>query len=488
MRSFVAILAVFSCSHPGLAADRPNVLFIAVDDLRPELACYGAKHIQSPNIDALAARGTLFQRAYCQQAVCSPSRTSLLTGLRPDSTKVYDLVTHFRTHVPDVVTLPQQFKQHGYTTAAFGKLYHGGYDDEPSWSEPTVFPRRPAWLEPDNQKIIEQRQAAVKKTGKKKADRKAARGPAYEGADVADNAYGDGHLAELAIDRMRTLAADDKPFFLAVGFLKPHLPFIAPQKYWNLYDPQTIKLAANPFHPHGAPPFALTSSGEIRAYHGIPQSGPIGDEQARMLKHAYYACVSYTDANIGKLVAEVEKLKLREKTIIVLWGDHGWKLGEHGEWCKHSNVENDTNVVLIVSAPGQKAAGKTTAALVEFVDIYPSLCDLAGLPKPDHLEGTSFAPLLDEPTKSWKTAAFSQYPRSQDGQQLMGYSLRNDRYRYTRWVDRKDRTKIVAEELYDHQSDPAENENRAGDAAHASALAACRKLADAGWKPVQIRP
>jgi iduronate 2-sulfatase len=488
MRSLVWSLGLIAFGSLVVAAEKPNVLFIAVDDLRPELNCYGAKHIISPNIDALAARGTLFERAYCQQAVCSPSRTSLLTGLRPDSTKVYDLVTHFRTHVPDVVTLPQQFKQSGYTTAAFGKLYHGGYDDEPSWNEPTVFPRRPGWLEPANQSLIQDRQAKAKSAGKKgKPAQKAARGPAYEGADVPDNAYGDGHLAELAIDRMRSLASGDKPFFLAVGFLKPHLPFIAPKKYWDMYDPKTIKLADNPYHPKGAPPFALTNSGELRAYYGIPQTGPMDDDLARKLKHGYYACVTYTDANIGKLLAELDRLKLRDNTIVVLWGDHGWKLGEHGEWCKHSTVENDTRVALIVSAPGQKAAGKSTAALVEFVDIYPTLCDLAGLPKPGHLEGTSFAPLLDDPEKSWKSAAFSQYPRSHDGQQLMGYSLRTARYRYTQWVSKSDKTKIVAEELYDHQTDPAENQNCLADAAHAAGLAECRNLADAGWKPAQIR-
>jgi arylsulfatase A-like enzyme len=481
-------LVVLLCASTALAADRPNVLFIAVDDLRPELGCYGAKHIHSPNIDALAKRGTVFQRAYCQQAVCSPTRSSLLTGLRPDSTKVYDLVTHFRTHVPDVVTLPQRFKDAGWHTVSFGKIYHGGYDDPPSWSEASTFPRRPAYLLPENAALIERKQVEAKAKGKKKGSNTPVRGPAYESADVADDAYGDGQIAELALDKLRDLAQQPKPFFLAVGFLKPHLPFIAPKRYWDLYDPGKIKLADNPFPPRGAPEFALTSFGELRNYHGIPATGPVSDDLARTLKHGYYACTSYTDANIGKLLDELDRLKLREKTIVVLWGDHGWKLGEHGGWCKHSNVENDTRVTLIVSAPLQKAAGYSTSALVEFVDIYPTLCDLAGLSKPNHLQGSSFAPLLDDPYRAWKVAAFSQYPRSHEGQQLMGYSLRSDRYRYTRWVDRKDHSKIVAEELYDHERDPAENQNVAADAAHVAGLEACRKLADGGWQAARTLP
>ncbi len=427
-----------------LPSARPNVLFIAVDDLRPELGCYGAEHIQSPHIDELARRGTLFRRAYCQQAVCSPSRSSLMTGLRPDSTGVYDLNTHFRKRVPQVVTLGQHFKQNGYYCVSMGKIYHGGFDDPPTWSEPA---RRPSggagYVTPENQQTIKRKAAEARKQGLKgKQLSRAARGTATEMADVADNAYTDGAVAELGVAAIRELSRRDEPFFLAVGFLKPHLPFNAPQRYWDLYDPRQIQLARNPFPPRDVTPFSLTNSGEIRVYEGIPATGDISEAQARQLKHGYYACVSYTDANVGKLLLELDRLGLADNTVVVLWGDHGWKLGEHNAWCKHTNFENDTNAPLIIRAPRQKSVGSKTDALVEFVDIYPTLCDLAGLAKPEHLEGTSAAPLLDNPDLAWKPAAFSQYPRGK----VMGYSMKTDRYRLTAGKD-KQTGEIWAREL-----------------------------------------
>ncbi|MEX2112276.1 MAG: sulfatase, partial [Pirellulales bacterium] len=321
------------------AAERPNVLFIAVDDLRTELSCYSATHIHSPNIDRLAAGGTTFLRAYCQQAVCSPSRSSLMTGLRPDSTKVYDLVTHFRAAVPDVVTLGQHFKNNGYHTVSMGKIYHGGYDDPPTWSEPA---RRPVggegYVTAENKRLIERRRDEARQRGLRgKAAGRAARGTPTEAADVADDAYTDGAIAELGMATLRELQSKDQPFFLAVGFVKPHLPFNAPKRYWNLYDPARIELASNPFPPRGATEYSLTTWGELRRYAGIPDRGPLSDEQTRQLKHGYYAALSFTDANVGKLLGELERLGLLENTIVILWGDHGWKLGEHGGWCKHTN-------------------------------------------------------------------------------------------------------------------------------------------------------
>ena len=305
-----------------VAAAPPNVLFIAVDDLRPELGCYGAAHIHSPNIDRLAASGTTFLRAYCQQAVCSPSRSSLLTGLRPDSTKVYDLVTHFRTAVPDVVTLGQHFKQNGYYAVSMGKIYHGGYDDPPSWSEPA---RKPsggqAYVTEANRKLInEKRSRSSRPRLAQKAAGRQSRGTPTERADVPDNAYTDGAVAELGVATMRELHAKGQPFFLAVGFLKPHLPFNSPEKYWKLYDPAKIELAKNPQPPQGVTPYSLTDFGELRNYHGVPTSGPISDEDARQLKHGYYAAVSFTDANVGKLLDELTRLGLDENTIVVLVG------------------------------------------------------------------------------------------------------------------------------------------------------------------------
>ena len=459
------------------AGSRMNVLFIAVDDLRNELGCYGVKGIHSPNIDRLAARGTTFDHAYCQQAVCSPSRTSLLTGCRPDTTKVYDLVTHFRKHLPDVVTLPQNFKNHGYFTRSVGKIYHGGLDDKVSWSEPSPRVGRPMYLLEENKALVERKTAAVagKEFANPVARSNATKGPAYECADVPDNAYSDGAIADVAIEMLRQ--AKDKPFFLAVGFLKPHLPFVAPKKYWDLYRRDEIPIAANPLPPKDAPKFALADWGELRAYEDIPRIGPLTDEQARTLKHGYYACVSYMDVQLGRVLEELDRLGLREKTVIVLWGDHGWKLGEHGAWCKHTNFENDTHAPLICSTPGQKAPGRHAKGLVEFVDIYPSLCELAGLPLPSHLEGTSFVPLLNLPGQPWKKAAFSQYPR---GGGVMGYSMRTDRYRLTRWLNRDGSE--AARELYDHQNDPQEDVNIADRPENQALVEELTKQMQAGWK------
>lgn len=458
---------------------RPNVLFIAVDDLRPELGCYGNTLIKSPNMDNLARQGLVFTHAYCQQAVCSPSRSSLLTGTRPDTTKVWDLQTHFRAALPDVVTLPQLFKDNGYFVQGMGKIYHGGYDDPPSWSVPWTTPKVGHTMglqsvDPD---------APEKKPKKQKGKRrKENRGPAFLAVDGPDNTLHDGALADMAIGALQDIKQRQQPFFLAVGFIKPHLPFVSPKKYWDLYDPQTIPLAPNRFLPKDAPPYALAERNELWSYDGVPDESHLPDDYARQLKHGYYAAVSYMDAQVGRVLEELDRLGLRDDTIVVLWGDHGWKLGEHDRWSKHSNVENDTNAPLLLSLPGMKHAGERTDALVEFVDIYPTLADLAGLPKPAHLEGSSAAPLLDHPRRTWKNAAFSQYPRSIQGKHLMGYSMRTDRYRFTRWVRRDDHTQVDAVELYDHKNDPQENVNIAGDPRNKSLVAKLTRQWQAGWR------
>jgi arylsulfatase A-like enzyme len=463
--------------------NRPNVLFFAVDDLRTDIGCFGHAEARTTHIDELAKRGMVFRRAYCQQAVCSPSRTSLLTGLRPDSTKVYDLVTHFRDTVPDVISLPQHFRESGYYTVGMGKIYHGGYDDPKSWSEPHRNGTGDSYVLPENKQRIAAGKAKAKanKKGNKKATTAGSRGEPFEMAEVPDSAYHDGSLAEMAVSKLSELKAKQQPFFLAVGFLKPHLPFNSPKKYWDMYDPDRLKLAQNPFRPKDAPPYAVTDFGELRNYYGVPASGPVSDELARKLMHAYRAATSFTDANIGRVLAELDRLGLRDNTIVVLWGDHGWKLGEHASWCKHSNMENDTNAPLIIAAPGAKAAGQSTRALVEFVDIYPTLCDLAGLTLPSHLQGVSMQPLLDDPTRHWKTAAFSQYPRSLDGRRMMGYALRTDRHRYVEWRDRENR-EVVARELYDHQTDPAENQNLANLTENKELLIQLSAQLAAGWE------
>ncbi len=459
----------------GAADQKYNVLFIVGDDMRTTLGCYGAPIIKTPNMDKLAASGTLFKRAYCQQALCSPSRTSLMTGKRPDTTGIYNLQYHFRKFMPDAVTLPQQFMKHGYFAQGLSKIYHSGLDDAASWSVPHWNPKAPTYLKPESiraRKKLEEQLIAEGKDYKEhvvetdpetgmplKVDRADVKlkGPAWESPDCPDNALADGMTADKAIECLREIK--DKPFFLAVGFHKPHLPLVAPKKYHDLYDPSEIKLAPNPFKPKDMPEVAFYNSAEMRAYTDIPDVGPIDRTKARELIHAYYACVSYTDAQIGRVIGELERLGLREKTIIVLWGDHGWQLGEHDIWCKHTNFEEATRAPLIISVPGQKHQGAKPEALAEFVDIYPTLCDLAGLPVPRDLEGTSLVPIIEHPNRPWKRAAFSQYPRP-DG--VMGYSMRTDRYRYTEWVKRGSGEPPVGVELYDYKTDPQGNVNIAG--------------------------
>jgi arylsulfatase A-like enzyme len=465
------------------AKSQMNVLMIAVDDLRPELGCYGAKHVHSPNIDALAKRGTLFTRAYCQQAVCSPSRTSLLTGKRPDTTQVYELQTHFRKILPDTVTLPEAFKNAGYETSGFSKLYHGGLNDTQSWTIPhwTPGPRQPKW----NSDAA--RAGAQAFTEKLKSDGwrippsstpVGSRGPAWDSPDVADNELPDGMTADAAIEALAAL--QDKPFFLGVGFLKPHLPFIAPKNYFDLYPLDKIEMPDYPEEPAGAPKLAFHANGELRAYGNIG-ADPITPEKARHLVRAYYAATSYTDALIGKVLSSLDRLGLREKTIVALWGDHGWQLNNHGLWQKHSNFEKATNSMLIVSDPRQKRKGVSSKALVEFVDIYPTLTDCAGIAGDPSLEGFSFRRLLDDPNLRWKSAAFSQYPRAQDGKPVMGYTMRTDRYRYTEWRW-KGTEEVIDRELYDYETDPRESVNHARNPENAELLARLAAQLKAGWK------
>ncbi len=493
MRTLRLVSVTLALLSAGYAAERPNILFVAVDDLRPEFGAYGASYIKSPNLDRIAKAGLTFTRAYCQQAVCSPTRSSLMTGTRPDTTKVWDLETHFRTALPNVVTLGQHFKNHGYFVQGMGKIYHGSFDDAPTWSVPWQSSRGQAYGLPANLALNNRQPAApaaaadsVKKSGKKKkeATPRNSRGPAFEGADVPDDTFTDGQNATLAVAALAQLAKKKEPFFLAVGFAKPHLPFVAPKKYWDLYDPAKIQLAPNKFRPKDAPDYAIQPGGELRSYHGIPQ-GSIPDDLARQLKHGYYASISYMDAQLGRVLDELDRLDLRKNTIVILWGDHGWKLGEHDAWCKHSNAENDTNGALLLSVPGMKNTGAKSNAIVEFVDIYPTLAELAGLPLPKHLEGVSFKPLLDNPQRPWKQAAFSQYPRNA-GQSsvgaLMGYSMRTERYRFTVWVGRDDHSKIDAIELYDHQTDPQENTNIAKVPANAALVDKLMVQWRAGWK------
>lgn len=509
---FAALTAVLTMTLAQAAettAPRYNVLFIAVDDLRPQTGCYGDKLAKTPNIDRLAESGLLFNRAYCQQALCCPTRSSLLTGRRPDSTKVYDLYTHFRKALPNCVTLPEYFKQHGYHTQAHGKIYHGGFDDPQSWTVPLDYDSRT--IEPDNAPtttVDTQAKAPSKATAKAVAKRakattgqkevsvpdeidpetglvlsmtkvkKGPRGPSWEAKDVQDNALPDGQIADRAVATMQEVR--NKPFFLAVGFHKPHLPFIAPKKYYDMHSTATTQIAPDPDPPKDVPAVAMTDFGELRLYSDIPKTGRVPDEKARELIRAYHAASSYTDAQIGRVLAELDRLGLRDKTIIILWGDHGWQLGEHNLWCKHTNFELAARAPLIISVPGMKNAGKKTEALVEFVDIYPTLLELCGFDSKTEsgLEGTSFVPLLENPQQQWKSAAFSQYPRPGN---VMGRSMRTDQYRYTEWANQKT-GELVGVELYDHKADPQEDFNIALKAENADLTASLSKKLKDGWK------
>ncbi len=443
---------------------KPNILFIAVDDLRPELGCYGVDAIQSPNIDRLAASGVRFDRAYCQLAVCNPSRVSLLTGLRPDSAKVWTLDVRFRDTVPDVVTLPQHFKQNGYYAASFGKIFHNPWPDNESWSEPHQWPKSKLWSDEAKQRLTEFKEQ-MRADGKSEAAINRLRAVATEIVDIPDHEHIDGAIAQQSLKAMRRLAKGDQPFFLATGFVRPHLPFVVPRKYWELYDREAIPLAEDPSIPKGSPDFAMNTMYELRDYMDFlgtddPRKGPLTKAQQKELKHGYYASVSLIDAQVGLLLDELETLGIADNTLVILWGDHGWKLGEHNSWCKQSNYEIDARVPLIIRDPRAKANGQASQSLVEFVDVYPTLCDLAGIPTADHAEGTTLRSLLNNPSATVKDAAFSQFPRRTDDGEFMGYAMRTDRYRYIEWIDRKTQ-KPLDYEIYDHQTDPGETRNLA---------------------------
>lgn len=441
----------------GAAAqpEHPNVLFIAVDDLRTALRCYGDATALSPSIDRLAARGTLFTRAYAQQAVCNPSRQSLLSGRRPDSIRVWDLNRIFRNTAPDVVPLPEHFKIHGYFAQAFGKIYHGtkGMSDPQSWSVPEQFAhesKRDDYLLEENRKPTKGGKAA-----------------ALEFVGTKDEEYGDGQVAAAAVEALRGYAkTPERPFFLAVGFRKPHLPFTAPKKYWDLYDKVNIPPIEVGEAPAGAPELALHASVELRGYQGIPKQGVLDVALAARLRRGYYAAMSFTDAQIGKLLDALEAGGFAANTVVVLWGDHGFHLGEHGLWAKTTNYEADVRSPLIVAAPG-KRPGVRTAALVEFVDLYPTLVELCGLPARAKLDGKSFAANLGDPAAPGKAGALSQFPRPwASGKnfrpEYMGYTVRTATHRYVEWR-RMYGDEVVARELYAYEGDELfERENLAG--------------------------
>ncbi len=472
---FALIFLLFCLCSSVVGADRPNVLLICVDDLKPLLGCYGNEVVKSPNIDRLAARGVRFERAYCNQAVCAPSRNALLTGMRPQSLGIYDLSTNFRRAAPNAITLPQYFKSHGYRTEGLGKIFHvghGNHEDPESWSVPHWNAKVIGYALSENrpQRSLTREEALFDNVPGQQAQR-LPRGAAYESADVPDSAYPDGRLGDEAIRRLQQAArSPETPFFLAVGFVKPHLPFCAPKKYWDLYDPAKFTLPELKVPPEGAPPFAPTNWGELRQYSDMPETGGLTEEAERRLIHGYHAAVSYMDAQLGRVIDALEATGLDKNTIIVLWGDHGWHLGDHGMWCKHSNYEQASRIPLIVVAPGVTTGGPASAALVESVDIYPTLCELAGLPVPENLDGTSLAPVLKNPASDTKESIFHVFPRGN----RIGRAVRTARYRLVEWKRPGARPDRAVLELYDYESDPDETKNLAEE--HPEVVAELRKV------------
>ena len=449
------------------AQQRPNVLFIAVDDLRPSLGCYGDDQAISPNIDSLASQGMLFNRAYCQVAVCNPSRASLMTGQRPDNLGVWTLPIHFREAKPNAVTLPQWFRKHGYTAISHGKIYHNPTPDPQSWSEPIRKRPKLPYPYPDGTKdLIKQAKEELPDDDWRKNNLRA---PSTAAADLEDNQLLDGAQTDMAIEDLKRLADGDEPFFLAMGYIRPHLAWVSPKKYWDLYDPEKLPVLTDEVINPDTPRYALHNNSELSHYVDLVdfprpwEEESLAPEKARELVHGYYACVSYIDAQIGRLLQTLEESGVADNTIIVLWSDHGYKLGEYRGWGKMTNYEIDTRVPMIISAPGMKSgelatAGQKTDEVVELLDIFPTLCDLAEIETPDFVDGKSLLPTLKEPDVGVHEGAVSQYYRKVKNDEYMGYAIRTKQYRLVEWR-MFDSGKVTARELYDHDTDGEEKNN-----------------------------
>ena len=436
-------------------AQKPNVLFIVADDLRNELGSYGSPVAKTPNLDRLAKRGMRFDAAYCQYPVCNPSRTSLLTGLRPDTTRITDNNTNFRTTMPDVVTLPQVFRQNGYRTTSFGKIFHRGLtmedlrtdmDDKASWNEVRYFQTTPLGFKGEGRNLTDGKLAWCN----------------WRAAEGSDEDQPDGQIAREAINVLEQRAKDKQPFFLAVGLHKPHDPFIAPKKYFDLYPPESLKLWQAPPGTLADPAVAIPGGAFRDAF------GKFTDKERLEFMRAYLAGVSFTDAQAGKIIDALDRLRLTENTIIVFLGDHGYHLGEKGKWSKHNSLfEIGTRVPLMVVMPGAKGNGKASPRLVEAVDLYATLTDLCGLPRPAGIVGESLKPLLNNPTAKWNQPAYTVTKFNQN----IGKAVRTERWRYMTFDDG-----AKGECLFDHQNDPKELKNLASDPAHAGTVAQMKKL------------
>ena len=435
------LLILLSCKtikkKKTLSTVKQNVLFLMMDDLRPELSVYGQSQISSPNIDALAKSGVTFKRAYCNVPVCGASRASILTGIRPTADRFLKYNASITKETPNILTLVKHFKNQGYTTISNNKITHLKRDIK-EWDE-EWYPYKKGWRDYQSKENIN-------------LEKKGEHGYAYENPDIEDAAYYDGKTANKSILDLKRLKAEGNPFFMAVGFVKPHLPFNAPKKYWNLYKESEITLPKNNSFSESAPKIANHSWGELRYYKDIPKKGQVSDAVAKKLIHGYYAAVSYVDAQVGKVLKELKNLGLKDNTVIVLVGDHGWSLMEHGLWVKHSNFEVALQVPLIISAPNIPK-DKRTNSIAELVDLYPTLCELANISIPPHVDGESLVKALQTPSKVFKNTALARWQK--------GETLIADNLFYTEW-QRNDKT--IARMLYDHSTDSDENRNLAMEA------------------------
>jgi len=462
-RSFLAATAA-ACTVPALAgtARKPNVLFVIIDDLRPLTGCYGDPTAVTPNLDALAAEGMVFERAYAQYPICGPSRGSFMSGLRPDTSGLMTNNTPFHHALPDALTLNRYFMQQGYAVFGAGKVYHNSVGED--WSEPYF---KTEWLD------------HVKPKNKAIADvffTKNSKGlpPSIEAEDVADDAYCDGQATAASEKWIADAAQAAKPFMMITGFRHPHLPWCAPKKYWDLYERSSMPIATNRYYPKGAPEIALKKYGELFGYADIPNNTPLTDELVRQCMHGYYACVSYADAQLGRLIDALKKAGVYDNTIIVLTGDNGYQHGNNGVWTKGVNWESTNHVPLLVKIPGLETGGQRSTALVELLDIYPTLCDTTGVPTPKHCEGRSLVPLLRNPDQPWSGIACSQFRKGK----VIGRSIRTDRYRFTIWEKSND---VVGVELYDHEKDPQGNVNLAASPENKKLVKKMTELHRSNW-------
>jgi choline-sulfatase len=435
----LCLMACFSCAtkqketKSELVKKKPNILFIAVDDLRPELNFYGANHIKSPNLDNLAQQSLVFNRAYCNVPVCGASRASLMTGARPTRKRFIDAHTKLDDDYPNATSLPMLLKQNGYQTISNGKIYHYSNDDAKAWDEMYQAPAKWNYALPESQEIR----------------RNTKRGLPVEVAEVHDSVYRDGKLALKVIEDLNKLKKSNQPFFLTMGLSRPHLPFTAPKKYWDMYDRDAIALPESYIQPETTPKQAFHNFGELRQYENIPKKGHLSDDLAKELIHGYYACVSYIDAQIGLVLDELKRLELEDDIIVILWGDHGWNLGDHKLWCKHVTFETALRTPLMIKVPG-KTKGQKTEAITEYIDIYPSLAELTGIEVPNTVEGKSFVPILNgkKSEKKWAVSKFKD-----------AVTLIKDDLFYTEWT--KDDGIAYARMLFDHKTDPLELDNLA---------------------------